>query len=101
MIAGIVVLILYRLNRKIGIASGAWILHILMDIPVHTQEYFPTPFLFPLSDFTVNGVSSINLWIANWVALIIGYTYYYGIKRKVEDSRPDEQSMKNIKEDTQ
>jgi len=57
-IAGIIVSMLFFINKKVGIAAGAWILHIMMDIPVHTQGYFATPFLFPLSDFTVNGINS-------------------------------------------
>jgi hypothetical protein len=76
-IAGLIIIILLYINKKIGVAAGAWILHIFMDIPVHTREYFPTPFLFPLSDFTFSGVSSIKLWAVNWTVLIIVYLYSF------------------------
>jgi hypothetical protein len=76
-IAGIIVCFLFYINKKVGIAAGAWILHILMDIPVHTQGYFPTPFLYPLSNFTFNGVNSIKLWAVNWLILILFYIYFY------------------------
>lgn len=28
-----------------------WALHILIDIPTHVLAFFPTPFLFPISDY--------------------------------------------------
>ncbi len=45
-----------------------WFMHILMDIPTHTYKFFPTPFLWPVSDFKVNGFS----WAAPWF-LILNY----------------------------
>ena len=35
----------------------AWPLHILVDIPTHDATFFPTPFLWPISDFHINGIS--------------------------------------------
>jgi len=74
-IAGVIVSILFYINTRVGIAAGAWILHIIMDIPVHTQGYFRTPFLYPLSDFAINGVNSLKLWAVNWMILILVYTF--------------------------
>ncbi len=37
-------------------------LHILIDIPTHSQAYFPTPFLWPLTSWTFSGIS----WAAPW-----------------------------------
>jgi membrane-bound metal-dependent hydrolase YbcI (DUF457 family) len=45
-------------------------LHILMDIPTH--ERYQTPFLFPISTFTIQGISwshPLIFW-PNWIALI-------------------------------
>ncbi|MFA5841675.1 MAG: hypothetical protein WC835_01770 [Candidatus Paceibacterota bacterium] len=41
---------------------GGWLIHILVDIPTHSYAFFPTPFLWPLSDFKVNGIS----WGVGW-----------------------------------
>lgn len=81
LIASIVVFILFKISPPIGFASLAWILHILMDIPAHSQEYFPTPFLYPLSNFTFNGISSIYLWGINWLALIFYYLYLFFFRK--------------------
>ncbi|QGU00399.1 hypothetical protein SYNTR_1805 [Candidatus Syntrophocurvum alkaliphilum] len=80
-IAGIIVFILFKLVPPIGYASLAWILHILMDIPSHSHDYFPTPFLYPISDFTVDGFYSIYMWGVNWFLLIIVYTFFFLQKR--------------------
>lgn len=42
---------------------AAWGLHILYDIPLHSRDFFPTPFLWPLSSYTVNGW----LWGSPWI----------------------------------
>ena len=34
---------------------SAWGLHVLVDIPTHSFAFFPTPFLWPLSDWKFNG----------------------------------------------
>ena len=32
-----------------------WYMNILLDIPSHTLQFFPTPVFFPLSDFHIDG----------------------------------------------
>ena len=49
-----------------------WALHILIDIPSHTTGFYPTPFLFPISNYRFPyGVSWANTWymIINYGAL--------------------------------
>ena len=50
-------------SRGLAFAALAWPVHILVDIPTHTRAYFPTPFLWPVSDLTVNGFSWGQPWI--------------------------------------
>lgn len=47
----------------------AWLFHILIDIPTHSYKFYPTPFLWPISDFKFNGF----LWSAPWF-IILNYT---------------------------
>ena len=49
--------LVWFLRRKPFLPILAWGLHILVDIPTHSAAFFPTPFLWPISNFTVNGVS--------------------------------------------
>lgn len=53
----------------------AWGLHIFTDIPTHRHAFFPTPFLWPFSDYTVDAISWANPWFffPNLAVLVIVY----------------------------
>jgi len=63
---------------------GGWIIHIIMDIPSHTLDFYPTPFLWPFSDFMINGTrwGTKEFMIGNYGALIIVYGIIYFLKAK-------------------
>lgn len=65
-----------------------WALHILIDIPSHSFEFFPTPFLFPISDYRFPyGVAWRTPWfmIVNYGALLVVWGgILYKKYRKVE-----------------
>ena len=50
-------LVFFWRSRQPWWPLGAWGLHILIDIATHTFEFFPTPFLFPISTWKVNALS--------------------------------------------
>jgi hypothetical protein len=57
----------------------AWALHIIIDIPTHSFKLFPTPFLWPVSDFKVDGIPwdhSIIL-IPNIMLLVLFYSLWF------------------------
>lgn len=62
----------------------AWPLHILIDIPTHDSTFFPTPFLWPISDFHIDGVSwgQPMIFIPNVILLLGLYLYWYIQTRK-------------------
>ena len=61
-----------------------WGLHILVDIFTHSEKFFPTPFLWPISDFHVNGHSwgTPEIFIPNVILLAVIYGYWWYQKRK-------------------
>lgn len=61
-VVGIVAFALFFLARKWWWLTWGWILHILADIPTHTRAYFPTPFLWPISELTFDGFSWGQWW---------------------------------------
>ena len=62
---------------------SAWGLHILFDIPTHSYQFFPTPFLWPISDFKINGWSWASPWIffPNLVILALVYIWFIRAKK--------------------
>lgn len=63
---------------------GAWALHILVDIPSHSDRFFPTPFLWPISDFHVNGISWGNpiIFFPNLILLAATYGAWFFVRRR-------------------
>ena len=62
----------------------AWGLHILYDIPLHTEHFFPTPFLWPAASYRFNGWSWGSPWIffPNVALLIILYSWFFLIRKR-------------------
>ena len=56
---------------------GGWFIHILLDIPTHSYQFYPTPFLWPLSGWKFDGFSWGTPWflILNYSAIIIVYWF--------------------------
>lgn len=67
------------IRKSVPLWLWGWPLHILIDIPTHSMEYFPTPFLWPLSDYRFDGMSWATPWfiILNYSALAITYIWIY------------------------
>jgi len=69
-----VFLVVWVISRRPRWELLGWALHILIDIPSHAIEFYPTPFLFPISDYRFPyGVSWANTWfmIINYSTLAI------------------------------
>lgn len=56
-----------------------WLFHILIDMPTHSAAFYPTPFIWPFSDFRVSGVSWGETWfmIANYSALLVVFIFLF------------------------
>jgi len=56
----------------------AWPFHVVMDIFTHSNEFFPTPFLWPISDYHFGGISWGHPYIffPNVALLIVCYVIW-------------------------
>jgi hypothetical protein len=52
-----------------------WLLHILLDIPTHSDKLYPTPFLWPLSGYYFNGSSwgTMRFMLGNYLCLLAAF----------------------------
>ena len=82
--AFICITFVYYFNRNIAFAMLAWPFHILLDFPFHRKEYFPTKFLYPISDFSIDGIpwSNPEIWFPNIAGIIIIFFYRYKFHEK-------------------
>lgn len=68
---------------RIPLEMLPWLLHILIDVPTHPSDVYPTPILWPLSDWKfMSGISWVSPWVwgINVTALfgIYGYLWRRG-----------------------
>lgn len=71
-------------KKPIWEISG-WLFHILIDIPTHSYEFFPTPFLWPISKWEFDGFSWSTTWfiILNYSAIVIVFLLLRKKSKKV------------------
>lgn len=63
----------------LALAFSAWGMHILFDIFTHTRAFFPTPILWPFSNFHFSGINWSNKWfmLFNYGVLLFLYLVFY------------------------
>jgi len=76
--------IVYLILRKIPIYIWAWSIHILIDIPSHSREFLPTPFLWPISTWIFPGISWGTPWFmfTNWMSIAFFLTLIIILRKK-------------------
>lgn len=77
-------LAVFWLRGRVWWPLTAWLIHILVDIGTHTYEFFPTPFLFPLSYWKVNAINWADptFMLVNYSLLVLVYLEIYR-RRKI------------------
>lgn len=66
---GVIFLIMFLIFRWPRWSILGWLFNIIIDIPTHSYKFFPTPFLWPFSDWKFDGIS----WAAPWF-MILNYS---------------------------
>jgi hypothetical protein len=72
--------LLWWLARSYLLPFLAYGFAVLIDIPTHSTDFFATPFLWPLSSYTFNGVSwgEPFIFFPNVVLLVVAYSAWFG-----------------------
>jgi len=81
---GIVALAIFTVKRHIPGYLFAWPIHILIDIPTHSREFLPTPFLWPISDWAFPGIGWGNPYIffTYWILILLFLIYIFVFERR-------------------
>ena len=69
----------FLILRRPPLAMLAWLLHILIDIPTHSYQFYPTPIFWPVSSWQFNGISWAQPWfmVVNYGALTLVYFFLW------------------------
>ena len=79
--------LLWVVCRKPIWEAFAWGLHILLDVFTHSYRFFPTPFLWPISDFKIDGWpwGMRAIFIPNVIFLALLYAWLLLRQRRAPD----------------
>ena len=63
------------LARRIVYELLGWLMHILIDIPTHSLSYYATRFLWPVSEYRIDGIAWWTpwFWATTYAALVLVY----------------------------
>ena len=77
----------FALGKKFPLYLLAWPIHIVLDVPLHSADFLPTPFLWPVSTWVFPGVSWGEkwLWIGNWILISIALLFVWWEKKKEKE----------------
>ncbi|MBI2591639.1 MAG: metal-dependent hydrolase [Candidatus Brennerbacteria bacterium] len=67
--------LVYFIFKKPRWEMLAWLGHIFIDIPTHSYRFYPTPFLWPISELKFDGFSWGEPWFIalNYSAILLVY----------------------------
>ena len=65
-----------------------WWMHILLDVPTHSEDYYPVPVFYPLTYWGFDGVAWTEPWMLalNYLALVATYAALLLSRRRVRSS---------------
>ena len=72
--------VVWLLTGRIPWVLIPWAMHILMDVPTHSMEFYPTPVLWPVSDWKfLHGFSWAQGWFmaTNYGILLLLYLRFW------------------------
>jgi len=80
-----ILVVYFFIDKNFAFAMLAWPLHILVDLPFHSIDYFPTPIFWPVIDFNFDGVPWSNkyIWYSNLVGIGLLYLYRYKSRKNI------------------
>ena len=81
-----VFLLVVLVQRRFMWEMGGWLLHIFIDILTHSYRFYPTPFLWPISDWRFHGIGWRTPWFmaVNYSTLLMIYLFFWLRARKLK-----------------
>ena len=78
-----IAIVYFFVNKNFAFAMLSWPLHIILDFPFHTADFFPTPILWPFIDVQFDGISWSKpyIWFSNIAGILMLYIYRYKSKK--------------------
>jgi hypothetical protein len=76
------------LARRVVLGLFGWLMHIAIDIPTHSLNYYATRFLWPVSDYRVDGIAWWTPWLWAVTYGLLGAAFLLLWKSRPAANRP-------------
>lgn len=85
-IAGAFTALLWMRTRSLWFPLLGWWSHIVIDVFTHSQDYYPSPVLYPITMQGFDGVAWNQPWFiaVNYGALILGWLWLFHRRRRLD-----------------
>lgn len=66
-------------RRALVVALAGWWLHVAIDVPTHSSEYYPVPIFYPFGEWGFDGVAWTTPWLlaANYALLALVFAWLH------------------------
>lgn len=84
LVLGLVSLFSFWKCRWLLVPLGGWWLHLALDVPTHSKEYYAVTILYPLSEWSFDGIAWTKpevLW-GNYLALAMTYGWLFATRSR-------------------
>ena len=85
----VVVLILataacWRWLPRVAPALLGWWMHLLLDVPTHSREYYAVTVFYPLTEWSFDGIAWTTPWVlaVNYAALAAAYLALFATRKR-------------------
>ena len=77
-VAALVALAVWHWRGGRWLPLVGWWTHIVLDIPTHSKDYYAVPFLYPFSDWSLDGIAWTQPWFlaANYACIALVYAVW-------------------------
>ncbi|MDZ7855764.1 metal-dependent hydrolase [Sphaerotilus sp.] len=86
--AGVVTLLLWLWTRQLWIPLLGWWSHVVIDVFTHSNDYYPSPVLWPITREGLDGLAwnSPGFMAANYAALAAAYLWLLRRRRREREA---------------
>ena len=83
-VAGAATLLSWLVMRGVWFPLWGWWSHVLIDVPTHSADFYPTPVLYPISERSFNGIAWNTAWFmaVNYAALAAVWGFIVWSRRR-------------------
>ena len=89
LVLGLVTLVSAWRFRWFLVPLAGWWLHLALDVPTHSRDYYAVPVLYPLSEWSFDGIAWTHPAVLglNYMGLALAYAWLFATRPRAAPTR--------------